>query len=113
MACSEIAAHWDEFGTAHGDFWLAQMSVAHSCCLYATQVIGASLRLEPIPFPPRVLAVRLSDDPVPSAIRSRRPVDWKTEQLALTRRYAFGPKAYQPGITGALLAGHKTPEATS
>lgn len=57
--CADIVANWHELETAHGSNCFTQVTVAGECALYATQILGASLRGEPVPVPPRVLRVRL------------------------------------------------------
>lgn len=91
-SCADIVGNWDEFDTFHGREWFVQMIIAAECALYATQVIGASLRGEPVPLPPRALMVRLSEGPSLKALRQRRPSDWKssTKELALI---GFGPNS--------------------
>lgn len=74
--CADIVANWHEIDTAHGSYCWIQMRVAKECALYATQVLGASLRCEPIPSPPRVLAVRLPVFGGDRALRKRRSIRW-------------------------------------
>jgi hypothetical protein len=104
-ACIDITANWDQFDTFHGDMWRFQILVADACALYATQIIGASLRMELIPFPPRVLAVRLSDDMEPHAMRQRKPVDWDEAELALPKHYQFSSQALPWRTIAALPTG--------
>jgi hypothetical protein len=74
--CADIVANWHEIETAHGNDCWTQITVAAECALYATRVLGASLRGEPIPSPPRVLAVRLPALDADRALRERRPIGW-------------------------------------
>ena len=82
--CADECGHWDEIDTAHGVDWFMQFLVAGACAQYATAVIGASLRHEPLPHVARIVAVRLPYDSSDTrALRHRKPTEWELTQTAL------------------------------
>lgn len=71
-ACADIVTHWDEFDNFHNFGWSSQVNIARTCAHYATRVIGAALRCEPLPLPIYSVLCRLPERPGAPALRKSR-----------------------------------------
>lgn len=71
-ACADIVTHWDEFDNLHNFGWSSKLNIARGCAHYATRVIGAALRCEPLPVPPYSVLCRLPQRAGEPALRASR-----------------------------------------